>query len=197
MLSNPIMLSHKPESSYRPTDECGRTTYPFNPDRCLNRLTQLISTPSSSEILKLCLNSLRQFGYLRYCPQVTICSHLIHDDRIRQLLERNAQFLSHVFFRLPNFHSARHLHASHQISGSPHSAHARGNRVSHSDPDRISCTHLQTIESTDFNQRFGRSRRGIVRTMDYHRRGPHPHAEVRMNGHRGIFNTGFYKGGCP
>ena len=50
-------------------------------------------------------------------------------DGVGQVERRHAELAGHVLFGLRETHTAGHLHAGNQISGSSHSAHPRGLRM--------------------------------------------------------------------
>ena len=101
------------------------------------------------------LHTLRGSGMGMKQPQVQILAHLPHDDRIRQIRHADAQPVGHVIFGFTDLHSPGNLHAGHQISGSPHSAHSRGNRVGDGHAKRITDAHLQPVQTANFDHGFG------------------------------------------
>ena len=81
-----------------------------------------------------------------------ICSMAIGSDRSRV---RAAELVGDVGLGFFETHSPGHLHACHEISRGPHSAHARSLRVGRLHAQGIARAHLVAVDLEDLDEGLG------------------------------------------
>ena len=73
----------------------------------------------------------------RDAAEAEVAAHVVHGDRVGEVGDGAAELVRHVGLGLLEAHAPGHLHAGHQISGGPHPAHARGQRVRARHAERV------------------------------------------------------------
>ena len=74
--------------------------------------------------------------------ETELVAHVGHDRRIGEVEGAHPELVGHVALGLCETHAPGHLHAGYQISGCPHSAHARGLRVGALHAQRVTRAYL-------------------------------------------------------
>ena len=85
--------------------------------------------------------------------QTEVAADVVHGDGVAEVGDGAAELVGDVLLGLWKAHTPGHLHAGHQISGSPHPAHARGERVCRGHPEGIPDPHLQPVDPADVDER--------------------------------------------
>ena len=107
----------------------------------------------------------------------------MHPNSETAILSLSATYCS----RFLNPHAPSHLHAGDQISGGPHSAHARSVCVSKRHGEGIADANLQPVQPTDFYHGFRGPGDDIYGGMVGYRNGADTHAHIGVNRDFGDF----------